>query len=697
MPMYLSHIEIRNFRRLVSVAIKLDERATVFVGPNNSGKTSATAIFRCFLGRSTFRIHDFSTSSLVGIDRFGELGEPNDLPAIHLDLWFKADPATLEFGRAFPLLPSLSADFKHLGLRLSYQTRDPSDLHKAFQTDLLSTQHRSKDRESPAKSLSGYLSQDEHLRQHFATNYASLERTDQGAMPRLLDPSEGKRLLGSLLQVDFIDAQRNIGDEEGHRATRLSNAFAGFYKRNLEQAEVAADAIQVIASTKESLTQHYNRQFEGLMKTIRGLGVPGINDRRLSIVSSLTPEAALQESTELFYTDPDRNHALPEAYNGLGFKNLIYMAIQARSFHSEWLRTSHNRPICQIIFVEEPEVHLHAQVQQTFIQNIWGVLKASESTTSTHEPMPQLVLTTHSSHILDATEFAQVRYFRRSATSGEQARQGSILDASEVQDLREFAEAPREATKTRAPPALRSLQFLKRYLRLSHCDLFFADAAVLVEGASEKLLLQAMIEKVAPQLKISYLSVLEVGGAYAHRFYDLLKFLSIPYLVITDLDSVHRDGRHRACRGDTSGAVTANASLKNLLGLHSVAELLALGPQEKQTEDRQGYITFQQKILIKNGNGTQEMIARTFEEAFLYHNPRLLLACLRKQNPAIREIDAACDAVYDYVTSGGFKKTDFAMKILARRTSQWQVPGYITEGLLWLANRLHGPSDETED
>ena len=30
-----------------------------------------------------------------------------------------------------------------------------------------------------------------------------------------------------------------------------------------------------------------------------------------------------------------------------------------------------------------------------------------------------------------------------------------------------------------------SLAFLKRYLRLTHCDLFFADAAILVEGAVE--------------------------------------------------------------------------------------------------------------------------------------------------------------------------------------------------------------------
>lgn len=48
--MKISNIAIRNFRRLENVQIDIEERESIFVGPNNSGKTSATAIFRCFLG-----------------------------------------------------------------------------------------------------------------------------------------------------------------------------------------------------------------------------------------------------------------------------------------------------------------------------------------------------------------------------------------------------------------------------------------------------------------------------------------------------------------------------------------------------------------------------------------------------------------------------------------------------------------------
>ena len=109
-----------------------------------------------------------------------------------------------------------------------------------------------------------------------------------------------------------------------------------------------------------------------------------------------------------------------------------------------------------------------------------------------------------------------------------------------------------------------SLAFLKRYLRLTHCDLFFADAAILVEGAVEKLLMPSMIERAARRLRTTYLTILEVGGAYAHRFEGLLSFLHIPYLVITDLDSVAPTGYPSACRADVVGARTSNASLKKL-------------------------------------------------------------------------------------------------------------------------------------
>jgi len=575
--MKLSAIAIRNFRRLEDVSIDIEEKETIFVGPNNSGKTSATAIFRCFLGGREFRIYDFSVARMADFEKFVESGNPADLPQISLDLWFTIDPNTIAFGRVFTLLPSLS-DFTRVGFRLSYGIDDAKKLREQYFAAYPLTDG------TRSKTLFQYLVTDNNLARHSLVRYASLEeKAVEGSVVEVvatpLEPEEGKRLVRNLVRVEFVDAQRNINDDDSSRSNRLSAAFAAYYRKNLEQADQAAEAHKVIDENNRQLTGHYKTQFAPLIGLIAGLGVPSVNDRELRIISSLSPETALRGNTELLYVDPGRKHELPELYNGLGFKNLIYMAIQARHFHSQWLMTAESRPLCLLIFIEEPEVHLHAQVQQTFIANIWSVIDQSAKDAKQPDLVPQLVVTTHSSHILDAVDFEKVRYFQRCHLTGEEAHEG-IRNASAVRSLRAFRpEADVIDGATISPE--QALAFLKRYLRLTHCDLFFADAAILVEGAVEKLLMPSMIESSAKRLRTTYLTVLEVGGAYAHRFEGLLAYLRIPYLIITDLDSVVPTGYPSACRADVAGARTSNASLKSLCGKETVADLIAMPQAEK--------------------------------------------------------------------------------------------------------------------
>ena len=159
---------------------------------------------------------------------------------------------------------------------------------------------------------------------------------------------------------------------------------------------------------------------------------------------------------------------------------LPILAIQISHFHLQWMRTKEKRPLCQIIFVEEPEVHLHAQVQQTFISNIWAIIQKASNAENEEHMVPQLGITTHSSHIIDAVEFEKVRYFRRCALGGDELATVTTLNASKVFSLRDFKPQKKSATGE-IEDERETLDFLKRYLKLTHCDLFFADAAVLVE------------------------------------------------------------------------------------------------------------------------------------------------------------------------------------------------------------------------
>src|SRR6056297_2320028 len=108
--MRLGSISIRNFRRLNDVSIDFEEKETVFVGPNNSGKTSATAAIRSFLSNRDFKIHDFSLCSLTAINGY-DPATPSNHPCIQLDLWFHIDPDAVEFGTVFALATDLSGDF----------------------------------------------------------------------------------------------------------------------------------------------------------------------------------------------------------------------------------------------------------------------------------------------------------------------------------------------------------------------------------------------------------------------------------------------------------------------------------------------------------------------------------------------------------------------------------------------------------
>lgn len=743
--MKLSKIQIRNFRRLEDVRIDLEDGETVFVGPNNSGKTSATAVFRYFLKGAEFRIHDFSVSRIREIDQFGSAEDKVglSLPSIDMDLWFKIDP-DIEFGRVFSLLPDTLSDLDEVGIRISFAVKQDGDLISSYDT---AKSIKKDDATRDKFTISRFLSLEGNLKKYFRLHYFVLqtvakyqveevglvwsdilrklienglaEQIDQNKVrltvdliakknvlmeifgndsdkifPVLqqsssaLEPSEAERVLSSLLRIDFVDAQRKIGELETSRSNSLSEAFATFYKHNLEEPAINEAASKVIDENNRSLTAHYETTFKDLIGVISKLGVPSVTDRALKIVSTLNPEVALKGNTELMYVDSSLNHELPEAYNGLGFKNLIYIAIQVTHYHLQWINTKINRPICHVIFIEEPEVHLHAQVQQTFITNIWNILKEGAKDAGEENMIPQLCVTTHSSHILDAVEFQKVRYFKRCQIQGEAFSGVKTLHASTVISLQDF-QPEDTSTPDEDDNRKETLKFLKKYLKLTHCDLFFADAAVLVEGIAEKLLLPKMIEKEAKRLKFCYLTILEVGGAYAHRFAELFKFIGIPYLIITDIDSVDPGDARKSCRADTPGAKTSNACLKFFYDKNVTVEHLAnKGEADHHLADDRCYLTFQKPGAVDGYRENEKMHGRTFEETFIYENLNLFKDGKFSTSMTLKgDRDKDHEFIYNLVKSDNFKKAEFALDI-AFSEEDWKVPHYIKVGLVWLQSKL---------
>jgi len=706
--MHLNRYCLRNFRRLEDVEINLEEKDTIFVGANNAGKTSATAAFRLFVSRDRdFKIHDFSSPLIIEIDKFGESEiQPdeedelnNKLPSIELDLWFTVSPS-VDYGRVANLLPTLEAEYSEIGVRISFSANNLIELHSAY----LSTYP--KNGAINQKALSFFLAQSDNLKKYFSLKYSILEKLSESEEPiaRTMEKqNEGQKTLASLFRVDYVDAQRNIDDKDSAQSNRLSSVFTDFYKRNLKQREHDEASAHVIDKSNENLTNHYESEFKPLIKIIGNLGFPALNDRGLKIISSLSPEKALSGNTAITYFDNESNHELPEAYNGLGFKNLIYMAVQVAHFQIQWINTESNRPLCQLIFIEEPEAHLHAQVQQTFIRKIRDVMKSQITDLGFHDHIAQLAITTHSSHIIAETDFQSIRYFRRIPSKINPATSKGI--ASEVINLANF--------QKKSEPE--NLAFLKKYLELTHCDLFFADAAILVEGTVERLLMPKMIKKETPELESAYTTILELGGAYAHRFATLLDFINLPTLVITDLDSVNPNNNNSACRADTTDAVTSNASIKSLLlnmknnptpeekaiydEKRKISSLKTLTSADKTcSNDPVRYVTFQQAIPVSCYGDDSKLIPRTFEEAFIYEN---ICKVREDKIDAFVTLDKTPDfekdytTVYEAVKADKYKKSEFALNLISTN-EDWTTPAYIVEGLKWLCTTLKLKNTSTD-
>ena len=140
-------------------------------------------------------------------------------------------------------------------------------------------------------------------------------------------------------------------------------------------------------------------------------------------------------------------------------------------------------------------------MQQTFIKNVQSFIKKKDWNI-------QVIITTHSSHIVADSGFENIRYFEKTDKS--------VL----VKNLSEFQD-----TANKTDPS--TITFLKQYMTLYNCDMFFADKVIMVEGVVERLLLPEIIKKTAPDLNNQYVSVIEIGGAYAYKFKALLNFLNI--------------------------------------------------------------------------------------------------------------------------------------------------------------------------
>ena len=724
--MNIESIHIRNFRKLKNCHIDFDDKQTIFVGANNSGKTSAISAIVWFLeNNEKFSVREFTATNWSTINDIGDKWIAKDtideaLLNPHLwddvvpsmDIWISINNG--EQYRVNHLIPSLSTwEGKTVGVRCQYTVKDPKVLFeeykkakdKAKTLEATRAWEEAKKPELYPQCLHDFLAKGSNLHDYFDVKYFILDpvkkSTNENETQSISNICiEGNPLAG-LVKVDCILASRDFSDPEGHSDNEidtLSRQFQQYYKNtNQEGAELLPGELGLVKSIEEAnraYDEKLSKTFAKPVEELKGINYPGFQNPAIFIHSTIEIEQAIRhESAVQFAIQGQPDLRLPEKYNGLGFRNLISMYLRLMVFRDKWLaRMSEGKNIepIHLVFVEEPEAHLHAQAQQVFVRKAFEALSKSDIIKSYSWLSTQLVISTHSNHIVNELDLNCMRYFRREMDGEEH------IPISKAVSLSNTFGTDHDTRR-----------FVTRYIRLTHCDLLFADAVILVEGPAEKILIPSFLKKAG--LDTYYISVIEVNGRHAHRFRNLLEKVGIPTLVVTDIDAVDKkkstnghDVDFAVITAMGKGYKTGNSSIKNWLeGKELIDDLLSLESEKKVVVNVR--LAYQTSIDVKwdAGNGAVSKICPyTFEDALIMTNLDLFcneklknmgaittIANLVKESGSVMELQ---ENIFKKLEKRGrFSKADFANSLLYTDAFEDLVPPeYIREGLNWLKESL---------
>ncbi len=783
----LACIEICRFRRLSSIRVSIDAEITILVGANNSGKTSILTAIRQFLAENpAFGAFDLSVDQWSKLRKLGvawEALEENpasddsnslqwdqhlaDLLACMptLDLWFDAQPGA--FHVVYPFIPSLKWSGGPVGIRMRLE---PASDVKQLQ-DLA---WRFREARQPIRTLEPSAKAwpidilDYWLRNSRELSHVKLYKLDPAVGPLASNPpnvpqeliadamSIDRSKLSPLVRIDFIPAQRGLGAEEAgerpgtepHPVGLFSNQLLRFARQHLNSTGPEPgnhpDLVAAVAIAQGDLDKKIHSALAPSMKDVRKLGYPGLHDpQEIHFRTRIQTADLLDHSTAVQYRleGQPSEEFLPEHSIGLGYQNLQSLSYQLVSFRETRLKPIKGAPAAvHLVLVEEPEAHLHVQVQRVFPR------RALEIITSNNEDhahfATQLVLSTHASHLAHAESFSCLRYVRRLRPPAPRSLPGKTSVIPRVAKSRisrwfsfkcsQYFSLNRLSIRTFTPrncsaafprqdlcamPKSEVINladtfggdddtrlFAERFFQVQHTDLLFADAAIFVEGTAERMLIPFFLDRYFPELRSRYLSYLEIGGSHAHRLRPLVERLGIPTVVITDIDPVKLTIGDDGQKIWKSVAITDPTDLEcgnhTLTQWHPKVESLEKyarlsGADQVWSNDKGSRVRFAWQVPIPSGGPWPS----SFEDAFILTNldwfknqtgeKGSLGSAVRtvNKNPDPVELNAA---LHRLLHNNSFKKGDFSATLFERlcQGQPLKCPGYISDALAWLQQEL---------
>lgn len=155
--MKIRTINIQNFRKLLQCRIDASDKTTIFVGANNSGKTSAMDALGKFLSDRKFTFNDITVSKRIDINQIGvewvkeDCKEPEDLlewDALvpKMDIWLEVPRDGIHY--VADIIPTLKWHGGTMGVRLAFLPKNISKLLRIIVRYILRHEKRRRHRKT---------------------------------------------------------------------------------------------------------------------------------------------------------------------------------------------------------------------------------------------------------------------------------------------------------------------------------------------------------------------------------------------------------------------------------------------------------------------------------------------------------------------------------------------------------------------
>lgn len=408
--MYISKLEIEGYRNCrIKSQITFNRGLNILVGENASGKTTIINALRMLL-----RENEFSYMSITEEDFFCSFSEQKRCENIKLAIQL----SDLTEDEKITFLTWCDADFE-------------AKLH--LEVDSKPTQ-----KGYYRKTIWGGASKSSAFEEE------TFEYIDCIYLPPLRDAEE-KLTSGRKSRLATLLKHQYLNEEE---ETSLVEAVNNFNKSLIDNNDGKCN--QIVKARND-----INETLKISMGKIFGQSI------NLQFTET-TFNSILQSIKMVFFPELDEQDITKFrdiALNSLGYNNILYIA----TVLAELKAVGKDKKIFKVLLIEEPEAHLHPQLQIKLIKYLENVVKNQENM--------QIILTTHSPVLASSVSIDNIIHISAYNDSIKSA-QLSKLDLGSSKD------------------------FINRWLDITKSTLFFAKGVILVEGISESLLIPELAKLV---------------------------------------------------------------------------------------------------------------------------------------------------------------------------------------------------------